>query len=489
MAPKVVKKPERKSNLVDQPIHNNPPVADIPKPTEPVKPEEITDVHIPVVYDISDVTDNIFDTKPDVKLSQNIDYPSFSLGFQHFLHADKGRMEITKNFEGKKKVYLVMNKFEPNIDNYESDIHTVSPSYFGLNSKPPILNLGFYKLWEILMMFDLISVTKSNFISAHLAGDPGSFIQATMYFRDKFSKSSKNDTYNAIGLLENDQKHVPKLNKEFVDYCKKEKPVRLVNIESHSKQSARLSKNKHDGDLSNPKMIKLIGGKLAEKVDFITADGGSNWTTEYIQEQQACTLILSQILTALKIQAHRGNFVCKIYESFTKTTVKMIYILRTFYEKVYMVKPLVSRNSSSEKYLVCLDYKFKDQDKNKNILINHLENIIEIIFQNPTFNVANIFSDFQIPDDFLTKVIHANINIANKQFVSMNEIIDFIEKDNYYGDEYKKKRDIQITANKYWIDRYYLNDISKTKDKIESQTKATAEYFDKLAIELKNKLG
>ena len=99
-------------------------------------------------------------------------------------------MEIIKQFKDKKKVYLVVNKFERYIDNYDQNIGSMSANYFGLkNGIPDILSRGFYKLWELLFMFDLIHLDQKNFVSAHLAEGPGSFIQATMFFRDKFCKN------------------------------------------------------------------------------------------------------------------------------------------------------------------------------------------------------------------------------------------------------------------------------------------------------------
>ena len=80
--------------------------------TEPNKDDNETNLtidpdYIPVIYSItvSDKDkDNIFDFDEEPKFSKNIDYPKFSLGFQHFIHQSKTKMEITKEFENKKKV-------------------------------------------------------------------------------------------------------------------------------------------------------------------------------------------------------------------------------------------------------------------------------------------------------------------------------------------------------------------------------------------------
>ena len=56
-------------------------------------------------------------------------------------------------------------------------------------------------------------------------------------------------------------------------------------------------------------------------------------------------------------------------ETFTTTSFKFISILNALYDKVFMVKPLTSRPSNSEKYAVCIGFKYSDSDaKLKNIL-------------------------------------------------------------------------------------------------------------------------
>ena len=213
--------------------------------------------YIPLYNTLIDPEINIFSKNNDVKFSSNIDYPRFAFGFQHFIHQSKDKMEKTKEFEGKKKVYQVLNHFERYIDNYDEDIGKTSKQYFDLGkNKPDILSRGFYKLWEILMIYDLIDVNNKNFTSAHLAEGPGSFIQATMFFREKFSKHWKDDQYYAVTLHSEDEgKHVPELEKKFVEFYAKEKPQRFILHKTYPKQVAGGSIDKHNGDITDPKTI------------------------------------------------------------------------------------------------------------------------------------------------------------------------------------------------------------------------------------------
>ena len=105
-------------------------------------------------------------------------------------------LEQKENLKTKRKFYYVVNEFEHKIDDYEKDIYNVSKDYFGTKAgkKPDILSRAFYKLWEMILMFDLIDLNSKKFVSAHLAEGPGSFIQATMFYREKFSSHYKKDT-------------------------------------------------------------------------------------------------------------------------------------------------------------------------------------------------------------------------------------------------------------------------------------------------------
>ena len=152
----------------------------------------------PLVFDLESIEKtNILGSNFDVQFSNNICFPEMRLGFHHFIHQAKDKMEAVEEFASRKKIYLVTSLFEKNIDYKEktdggidftsidngikSLIKSIKPDF------PPLLNRAFLKMWEMLVEFDLIPET-DNFVSSHLAEGPGSFIQATITFRDLFSK-------------------------------------------------------------------------------------------------------------------------------------------------------------------------------------------------------------------------------------------------------------------------------------------------------------
>lgn len=419
--------------------------------------------YIPLVFElpITPSDPDIFEIKNNIQITSNIDYPLFSFGFHHYIHFNKNKMEILKEFEGKKKVYHVMNKFERYVDNYPDDIGHYSEKYFQISGKkPPILNREFYKLWEMLFMFNLVDLDKKNFVSAHIAEGPGSFIQATMFFRDKFSKNSKNDKYYAITLHKEDEDgHVQEIDPALISYYSSEKPQRLIVHKTYPKQVAGGFINKDNGDVTNPKTINLFGGQMGkDRADLITADGGFDWTNENIQEQEAFRLIIAQIYTAFTVQAKDGNFVCKFFETFTDTSVKLIHLLTQMYNEIYLTKPLTSRASNSEKYIVCIGFRYNTNDPQYKRIIFELSDAINKLHEQPDMKLTEIWPELNLPNDFKLSMIYCNTYIANRQLKSINEITSFITAQNYYGDVYQMRRQMQIDANKYWISMFLPND-------------------------------
>jgi len=366
----------------------------------------------PIVYKISDAGD-IFESDVEAKFSKNIDYPRFSLGFHHFIQQTKDKMpDTTKQFKDKKKVYLVMNPFEVVVDDYDGSILKVGREYFG--GSDDIKGRSFFKMWEILIMFDLFDSGKS-IVSAHLReGSDMGFVMAVMMFRDKFGSGKADKHYNVVDDGE-----------------------KGLGIEGVT-------------DIG-------IGKAGGVKAQLITATSGFKWGYNNTQEQEAFRVILGEIINALRMQIKGGTFVCRIFETFTETVTKLISILAFYYDQVYVVKPFVSRMSSSEKFLVCIGFK---DSKNVDILERVLDKL-------GTKFIVDWFPDYQLPDGLKTTIIQFNRDLANGQFIMLNQMVMFIKKQNYRGEEYIRKRAEQIDANKWWISTFLLSPKDfKTKRKI-----------------------
>lgn len=432
----------------------------------------------PLVFDLNSIDKvDILSSNFDVQFSNNICFPEMKLGFHYFIHQAKDKMADTEEFANRKKIYLVTSLFEKNIDYKEKTdngipytsiengikelVKTIKPDF------PPLLNRAFLKMWEMLVDFDLIPET-DNFTSSHLAEGPGSFIQATILYREMLNKMGKikscsKDNYYGV-TLHSDHEHLH-MQQDFIKYFSKETHKRLHIMETKSIKELKdmygggkntLDKIITNGDLTKLNTIKQFAGSkdvesFAKPSDLITSDGGFDWKRENLQEQEAYRLIFSEIVTAIKIQKDGGNFVIKIFESYTKITIKMIELLRQLYTNVYIAKPYTSRISNSEKYIVCKGFK-KNLVNSK--LVGKLEEQIKTMNKNEKYQILDIFTDIIIPNSVYNSYKQINMELLVKQYVGINNIIKFINLDNFNGIEFNEFLDKQIIASHFWNEMF-----------------------------------
>jgi len=188
--------------------------------------------------------------------------------------------------------------------------------------------------------------------------------------------------------------------------------IKTNDIKSSAKSTKTIVSN---GDLTKTSTIDYLKSQIKKKADLITADGGFEWKNENYQEQEAYQLILGEILGAINIQAKGGSFVLKVFETFTHITIKLIYLLASFYEECYIYKPFFSRATNSEKYIICKGFKYDNHNE------NHIKKLLETLKHCETKDFINdIFPEFILKDEDLTIFKYININIANTQQIMIN---------------------------------------------------------------------
>jgi hypothetical protein len=425
----------------------------------------------PLIIKLAPSKKSIFDTKVNVLFSSTIDYPKSEYGFHYFIHQTKDKTEILKKFAKTKKPYLIFNKYENVIDDYKYDINNSAIKLFGQE----IISRSFYKLWEILLLFNLIDKKLDKFISVHLAEDNNSFTQAVLLFREKYAKKGTNGLDKHYSYKLDESKFVSKFENEFnTKYSKKiilsGGKKSKVDSESDSKTDSESdsesgSSAKSKDNVFNIEKMKKISKEIKTDANLITADGGFEWINENIQEQEAFRLILNEISTAIKIQKKGGNFVCKFFEMFTNTTMKIISVLTSLYETVYIIKPLTSRQSNSERYVVCYDFKFDEKNKNYKNIIEKIDELIEKINKNTSDYIVDIFSEYELEETNIKMITKLNTIISNQQYENINKMIKYIKNESYLGSETTEQKNIQIECSKYWTDIFLNDDLQEDKIK------------------------
>ena len=389
---------------------------------------------------------NILKLKNDVKMASSYTQPLFSLGFHSFQHRTKSAMNITKNLETKKKFYNIVNNFDP-------DTLKVKDALSG----------GYYKMWELLSLFDL--GIKDKIVYGAIAEGPGSFIESFIDFREKYFNVKKDKIYS-VTLKPEKGDSIEDMNKSFLGRLKKEYSEIYTPHKTSVKSVADKYTGKDNGDITDSKTIKNFKKDLVKDnnlADLVTADGSKYIYDENFKEQESYILIFGEIVAALTVQNKGGNFVLKMFDTFTMVSVKMIYLLSMFYDDVYITKPYTSLSSEDEKYIVCKNFKYDQKEITK-----ELKYLTEILIKMDTTSPNNQFIDdiiskMEVPSNFLNMIKYSNIELLNSQQITINKIVTFIKNNNYFGEDYHNYKDNQDNAHKFWKQYFYNDKIASNK--------------------------
>ena len=402
-----------------------------------------TTVFKPSVFKLPNSKDNISNIikthKNDVKIANSYAQPLFSLGFHSFQHRTKSAMNITNSLETKKKFYNIVNNFDP-------DTLKIKDTLSG----------GYYKMWEMLSLFDLAS--KDKIVYGAIAEGPGSFVESFIDFRKKYF-DIKNDKIYSVTLKPEKEDNIEDMNKQFLARMKKNYSDIYSPHKTSVKSVADKYTGKDNGDITDLKTIKNFKKDMVKDnnlADLVTADGSKYIYDENFKEQESYILIFGEIVAALSVQNKGGSFVLKMFDTFTETSVKMLYILNMFYEDTYIYKPLTSLDSEDEKYIVCKNFKFNQKD-----IIKELKYLSEMLDKmNTNKFIDDIISKLNIPQAFLNTVKFVNIELINKQQITINKIVTFIKNNNYFGEDYHNYKDNQYNAHTFWKDYFYNEKIA-----------------------------
>ena len=221
-------------------------------------------------------------------------------------------------------------------------VHTPVPGTKMAVCKLRPLSRSFYKLTEMYYMMGLDEILSGPRKIFYLAEGPGGFIEAMVSLR------SKDDTHVAMSLTDENDASVPgwKKARYFLD----DNPC--VAIENGADGT---------GDLFNLQTLEQICDAHGGSADFVTADGGFNFASDFNRQEEASTqLIACQMAYVFGVQKAGGCSVVKFFDTFTQASLDLIYLLLIAYENVSWVKPCTSRFANSERYAVCKGFRLNN---------------------------------------------------------------------------------------------------------------------------------
>ena len=332
---------------------------------------------------------------------------------------------MKENITSKEKQWDIYKKYT---NPYEY-IHTVCPFKKKAVSKHKPLSRSFFKMVEIMQAFKM--QFRGSIRTFHLAEGPGGFIEAVAKMRD-----NKDDVYIGMTLLDDKKSDssIPAWKKS--EWFLKSNPN--VFLENGLDGT---------GNILSFENFEHVVAKYPDKMDLITADGGFDFSVDFNQQEIFIgRLLFAQMAFAICLQKYRGKFVLKIFDCFMQHTIDILYILASFYEKVYIMKPNTSRYANSERYIVCIGFLYD----------NHTSfyPYIASAFQTMSSNVQR-FLNIPISNIFIKKIEDYNAIFGQKQIQNIHFTLSLIENKPKYD---KLETLIQNNIEKCmeWCNRYNL---------------------------------
>ncbi len=220
---------------------------------------------------------------------------------------------------------------------YEA-IHNIYGRHGGVAVIRPI-SRAFFKMREILdefsFIFEPLRSRGTPINTLHLAEGPGGFIECIIR-----TGNFRINKIWAITLINPEDNTVP-------GWSRSQKFLQKYPINISSGVDGT-------GNLYNTANSENLIHEMEEtRADIITADGGFDFSDNFIgQEQTISMLLAAEIYSALLTQAKNGTFIIKFFDCFTEHTQILIKILAKLYRQIHIFKPRSSRLPNSERYII-----------------------------------------------------------------------------------------------------------------------------------------
>ena len=260
------------------------------------------------------------------------------------------------------------------------------------------LSRSFFKMIEIINTFNLVKDFPNSINSYHLAEGPGGFIEAISYIRMK-----RTDNYYGMTLIDDKNISIPgwRKSKNFL--------TRNPNVKIEKGYDGT-------GNLTNLDNLVDCYTRHKSSMEIITADGGFDFSSDFNnQETTSLSLIVCQIAFAISMQKKGGHFVIKVFDTFKRTSIDLIYILSFLYEEVYFIKPNTSRYTNSEKYIVCKYFRIEDVDG----WVKAFYHIARKTIKSESCSPIQILSFYDIPNYFIGSINEINYIFGHQQIQHM----------------------------------------------------------------------
>jgi hypothetical protein len=171
----------------------------------------------------------------------------------------------------------------------------------------------------------------------------------------------------------------------------------------------------------------FISNNFDKKLDLMICEFKAKDYTDTNTYIKNMLLIFSIII---KYQASNGTTIIKVDNIFYKAIVDILFIYSAIYDKVLLVKPIISNVTKGERYILCKGF-IPLEDTN---ILYQVENKIMTKLKDNTLNdkLNHVFSviNNDIPYYFLNKLEESNAVIGQQQLEAFDQIINIFKNKN-----------------------------------------------------------
>jgi 23S rRNA U2552 (ribose-2'-O)-methylase RlmE/FtsJ len=317
-------------------------------------------------------------------------------------------------------------------------IHTSIPNckIYTVSKLRP-LSRSFYKMIELYATFFNSHQDPKTMTSFHLAEGPGGFIEALVHIRSRTTAQCQTDVHYGMTLMSTDSSCPGwKKSKGFLEMHRNR-----VCIETGADGT---------GNIISSANFEHCVSKYKNTCHLITADGGFDFSCDFNnQETMVLRLLIAEMGFALALQKKGGHFILKVFDTFTKPTIDVLYVLCNLYQEVYVSKPCTSRHANSERYIVCKHFKLSTSDA----LLPHLTALFKQL--EDISNNATITSLLPIEHDafFLNKIEECNAIIGQQQMETISTTINLI-LNKFHAEKLESMKRQNIAKCICWCDKH-----------------------------------
>ena len=173
---------------------------------------------------------------------------------------------------------------------------------------------------------------------------------------------------------------------------------------------------------------KYIKNMVLIKIDLLIFEFKDE---DYIDINQYIKNVLLTFYIIVKYQSNNGICVIKLDNIFYKVIIDVILLLTSIYEKVYLIKPTISKITKGERYIICSNLNM--ELVNRTNIFEQLEKKLKDYLLNNLFNSKQNIHSFlknEIPYYFLNKIEETNAVIGQQQLESYDQIINIFKNKN-----------------------------------------------------------